>query len=299
MNQWDLKCFIAVAQTRSFTKAAQQLYMTQPSLSRKIANIERSTGCQLLIRTTRNVELTPAGMIFLKHAYDVVKAWDALDKDMSHIRRNIVGELKIGYNPIMGQPQYLIKALHKMRDEYPDICINLSRAYAPLLVENLLSGSIDCCFVAYQYVSQNPDIEYAKLHIIPMYVLLPQNHVLAKREHLFFAELSEQPLIIIDPALSPHLNNIILNECRKAGFEPNIIAVVSDVDEMTALVRAGIGIALLTSINTIQNRNELIPVEIYYNSDNPYRVMSWRKNNTNSCIPILKSAILEFTKHNF
>ena len=121
-----LKAFLIIAETLNFTKAAEQMYMTQPAYSRLISSLEKDLGVQLLKRTTRKVVLTEAGEICLIRARQVVDSYQMLCEEAERLRRGEGNRLKIGYNPFGGPPASVTSAIQKLMERYTPEMVQLA-----------------------------------------------------------------------------------------------------------------------------------------------------------------------------
>ena len=119
MQLHQLVYFVTVSKTLNFTKAAEQLYVSQSSLSTQIANLEEELGCQLCVRTTRSVHLTAAGRYLAEWAEDFLGQLDRLPDNLSRVQRGQLGRVRVGYS--MGSRRYLVKAMECLRETCPEL----------------------------------------------------------------------------------------------------------------------------------------------------------------------------------
>src|ERR1700729_1213356 len=177
MELRHLRYFVAVAETESLTLAAKsKLHTSQPSLSRQIRDLEQEIGAQLITRTARGVELTPAGRAFLHHARGVLLQVDAA----AEAARRAVHPAKPCFS--MGfltghELTWMPEALRILRDELPNIDVMISSQYSPLLAEGLSKGKIDAAFLRRERAM--PDLAFRLLVKEPLVVILPSDHRLA------------------------------------------------------------------------------------------------------------------------
>src|ERR1700720_1563150 len=147
MELRHLRYFVAVAEAGSLTVAAQRkLFTSQPSLSRQIRDLEDEVGAQLLTRTARGIELTPAGRAFLDHARSVLSQVEAATEAARRISHSSKPCFSMGF--LTGHElTWMPEALRILRGELPNIDVMISSQYSPLLAEGLSKGKIDAAFL--------------------------------------------------------------------------------------------------------------------------------------------------------
>jgi len=171
MELRHLRYFVAVAEARSLTMAAQQrLYTSQPSLSRQIRDLEEEVGAQLLTRSARGIELTPAGRAFLDHARSVLSQVEAA----AEVARRAAHPAKPCF--VMGfltghELTWMSEALQILRDELPNIDVMISSQKSQQLVDALLKGKVDAAFMRRE--EGVPDLAFHLLVTEPLVVVLP------------------------------------------------------------------------------------------------------------------------------
>jgi LysR family hca operon transcriptional activator len=173
-----LRYFIAVAEMGSLTEAAEQrLYTSQPSLSRQIRDLESHVGSQLLSRSVRGVELTPAGKVFLDHARLVLMYMDAAVETARRAGQPERKTFAIGFQT-GHEMNWLSPVMHILQDELQEIQVTVSSDYSPDLAEALARGRLDLAFLR---VESGYDLEYHVVDSEPLIVLMPSDHRLTAR----------------------------------------------------------------------------------------------------------------------
>ena len=177
MELRHLRYFVAVAEAGSLTVAAEQkLRTSQPSLSRQIRNLEDEVGAQLLRRSARGIELTPAGRTFLDHARVVLSQVEAAGEAARRVAHPAKPCFAMGF--LTGHElTWMPEALQILRDELPNVDVMISSQYSPLLANALLKGTVDAAFLRRE--RGVPDLAFRLLVKEPLVVILPSNHRLA------------------------------------------------------------------------------------------------------------------------
>ena len=145
MNINQLKYFISVAEYRSFTKAANQFYISQTAITQQIQTLEESMGVTLIDRSRRPIMLTPAGNVFLNEARAILERMDMAVSRVRDASTGLVGTLRIGYTKGYERSN-LSNLLRSFHQEYPNILITCSRCDTDMLAAGLLNGDYDMIF---------------------------------------------------------------------------------------------------------------------------------------------------------
>src|SRR6478752_1651993 len=214
MELRHLRYFVAVAETQSLTLAAKsKLHTSQPSLSRQIRDLEQEIGAQLITRTARGVELTPAGRVFLDHARGVLLQVDAA----AEAARRTVHPAKPCFS--MGfltghELTWMPEALRILRDELPNIDVMISSQYSPLLANALVKGTVDAAFLRRE--QGVPGLVFRSLVKEPLVVVLPSDHRLAALKAISPADLVGETFVTVAHT-APVLRGVIDNYLKRSG----------------------------------------------------------------------------------
>jgi DNA-binding transcriptional LysR family regulator len=243
MELRHLRYFRAVAEELHFGKAAARLHMAQPPLSQQIRQLERELGVELLIRSTRKVELTPAGRAYLKRAIAVLDAVDDAGHQARRVAQGVEGHLAIS---CVGSATYslLPTLVRALRDELPHVEISVrGEMLAPAQVDALLTGDIDIALL-------RPSIEHhgircEHLRRDRLIAALPAGHPLARRESLHIGDLRAEDFIAHAGQGRSVMGGLLSAVCANAGFAPRIRHEVSETSTLVTLVAAGLGVAVV------------------------------------------------------
>lgn len=256
MELRHLRYFEAVARHSHVTRAAEELHIAQPALSKQVSQLEQELGVALFDRIGRNVRLTEAGEALLPHARAVLAQIESVRAEMAErvgLRR---GRASIGTPPTVGT-QLLPPALALFHNRYPGIGLELHEAGVQTLLELLEAGVADV-------VIATLPVEDSELTIVPIFteemiVAVGRNHRLASRKSINLASLSEEPWL-----LSPgnyELREATLRACDQAGFIPDVVLDGGEIDTLMQLVASGLGVTILPSL-AIRNRDDLVALHI-------------------------------------
>ncbi|WP_046212704.1 cidABC operon transcriptional activator CidR [Paenibacillus wulumuqiensis] len=252
MDIRHLQYFIEVARLGSFTRAAEALFITQPTISKTIRSLEEELGAPLFNRVGRSVELTDAGKVIEQQAQNIVKSFHSLSSQLDDLRNLKSGHLRIGLPPMIGSrffPQ-IIGRFHQM---YPNVTIQLFEDGGKKVESDVVNGSLDIG-VTVLPVTENI-LEYFSFTEEKLNLIVPNNHRLAGATEVQMSELAEDFFVIFREDFTLH--GRIIEACIRVGFQPRIIYESSQWDLISEMVGAGLGVALLpeTICNQINPRN--------------------------------------------
>lgn len=193
MELRELRYFLAIAQEQSVTKAAEYLYITQPSLSRQMQNLEKEIGRPLFIRGTRKITLTETGMLLKKRAEELIALYEKTEAEISVSPEDVTGEVFIGGGE-SHSVRTVTRAAHEVQKSYPSVCFNFYSDDAAGVTEKLDKGLIDFGIVVdlrdlskYNSVRLPHEDEWG--------VLMRKNSALAEREFITADDLRTKPII--------------------------------------------------------------------------------------------------------
>lgn len=237
----QITSFIAVAENLHFGKAAEELNMTQPPLSRQIQKLEKSIGVHLFERNNRNVELTPAGEAFLTEAYGLLTSVERAPRKAQLIAEGSWGQITIGCTAVSSFG-VLGELLSQMAEELPGVSVEISEMVTAEEVRALAEGLID---IGLGRLDRVPDsVDSALIQTEGMVVAVPTNHSFASRESLKSAEISGQTLIMHSPTKARYFYDLTV---RYIDVGANRIAhSLSQILTIINLVAAGRGIAIVS-----------------------------------------------------
>jgi LysR family hca operon transcriptional activator len=242
MELRHLRYFVAVAEEKSITVAAKRRLRTaQPSLSRQLRELETEVGAELMTRSTRGIELTAAGKMFLDHARLALAQVEAAASAARRAAHPEERTLALGF--LSGcEPEWLPRAMHVLREELPRIEVTISSKHSPQLAEGLATGKLDAAFLRPE--ERYPDLVYKVLVREPLIVILPNDHRLASRKAIGLKDLAGETFIgMADQA--PVLRSIIEDYIRRSGVDLQPTHRVEYLSMAMSLVASTRGVALL------------------------------------------------------
>lgn len=251
MELRHLRYFAAVAEELHFGRAARQLHIVQPALSKQIAMLESELGVQLLRRNRRRVELTDAGRAFLADARKVLAQAERAVERASAAARGESGVLVAGFIP-PALNSVLPAALGRYRGRYPGVRLVLRESTNRAAVEGVLAGRYHVAFVRVPFGDAGLRCELACEE--PVMLALPAGHPLAALAEVPLAALRDEEFAMIPRSQEPELHDYYLACCAEAGFSPRMVHEVSTTLVAVGLVAAGAGVAFVPSSTAVVAR---------------------------------------------
>ncbi len=239
-----LSHFIAVARTRSFTRAAEMLNTSQPVISRSIRRVEEHVGAPLFERTTRQVKLTPAGDAFLAEAMAMVDRLSVATDNARRISRGGEAKLRIGICP-SADPETARIALgfNAFRSRWPQADVKLTTRMRNVQAQALRTSEIDIGIM----LMSRTDCEGIEWRVIardPLVAVVPKAWGLRGTSVALHA-LRDRPWIMPHPDISPDMHHVQMELCRSAGFEPRVVAYSEDALTARMMLAFGLGAAFV------------------------------------------------------
>jgi DNA-binding transcriptional LysR family regulator len=246
MELRHLRYFVAVAEERHITRAAERLGMQQPPLSQQIRDLERELQVQLFRRLPRGVELTDAGAAFLDRARTIL---DEVERACVTTRRTARGEegrVVVGFTSSAPFHPFVPRVIRSFRESSPLVSLVLEESGSRELVQALHSEEIDAAFI------RSPVVDVVGLLVRPlleeqMLVALPDSHTFATSasEALPLAMLANETFILYKRPGAPGLYDTIIAACRSVGFSPRVGQEAPRIVSTLNLVAAGLGVSVV------------------------------------------------------
>jgi len=242
MQLHQLEYVLAVAKYSSFTRAAEEINISQSSLSQQISTLEKELGINLFVRTTRSVYLTSVGQDFVTHAMRIMSEVNATHQCMQEYLSVDKGQLTIGVIPVVGH--YPIpELLAGFNRDFPGVKLSLIENQDDSLLEMLDSSKLDAAIV--QHADIDSPFQYFPLYTDRMVLLASSKNHLASKKSVELKELKKEKFILT-PLTSGHQHDFI-KACKHEGFEPKILMTCSSVKTMLGLARENMGVTVLSS----------------------------------------------------
>jgi DNA-binding transcriptional LysR family regulator len=287
-----LRYFVAVAEERHFGRAAARLHIAQPPLSQQIRRLEAELGEPLLYRTTRSVELSPAGEVLLDRGREILAEVDAAIEDARRAARGEYGRLAIGFT---GSCTYtMLPALAAaLRRELPGVVLDLrGELLTPAQVGRLLDGTLDLGLL--RPPVRERDLCTEVLHSETLLAVLPETHPLAEAEAVPLEHLQHEPFVTYPSHFRSVVHDAVEDACAAHGFKPLATHEVAETATLVSFVAAGLGVSLVPA----SVRNMTVAGAVYrpleHDATRVELAVAWRRADER---PVLARALALIPRH--
>ena len=276
MNVKDFNVFITVAETKHLTKASKLLYMTPQGISKVIKNLENECDCELFLRTGNGMELSEAGRHSLEYAKKAMKEYFDMRNELLRIKQKEHGvvDLLSAFGIVrLVTPECILD----FKKKYPEIEFH-SRECPDKQVERwFLAGEGNVAFSLAPCDEEKYDV--SELSAFPVKLLVNENHPLSRKETVTIQDLRGEPLYIESREFKIH--DLIVNKCREAGFEPNIMFETSGFSLCHKMVRENKGISVTVDFVSDDMGHDNMVLIPFADGDYEWKIcMLTRKNET-------------------
>ena len=239
--------FVVLAQTCNYLQAADQLFISQSSLSKHIKALERELGVELFSRTTRRVQLTDHGRVFLPFARKLASTAHDAEVALSYATDNERRILDIGSIPVM-VPYGITGLLHRFEKEHVNVRLRITEGEADQLKDMLRNRTLDLAFIRKwdgDASRDGDDTEFATSEFAEdrLAAVLPAGHPLAMRPSIRLSELANEEFLLLPKGTV--MNALITDACAVEGFVPEVRYRGTRAENIIDLVGRGMGVSLL------------------------------------------------------
>lgn len=250
-----LETFCRVAALKSFSRAADDLFLTQPTVSGHILSLERSLSLRLFDRTSREIRLTKAGEMFLRYASKILTVRKDLLNALSEFSQGIRGELSLGASTIPGE--YLLpRLMGDFKREHPRFTLSLKISDTKDIVQELLQGHIEFGLIGAKV--DYSSLHYEKFEEDEIIVIAPSDHPLTRKRSVGFEDLLKEPWIIREEGSGTQMTvERVLRKKGKSLKDFNVAIEMGSTSSVKEGVKARLGLAFISrrAVEEELNRN--------------------------------------------
>jgi DNA-binding transcriptional LysR family regulator len=258
MDIKQIEYFVSIAETGSFSTAAEELYISQSSLSKALMALEKELELKLFDRSKRKISLTEAGELFLKHATQLNKHYETMMAEIGAYKKKIP-TLSIAAIPVTAQ-YGVTSYIAQFKKAYPQIIFTLEEMKASTVLSALHQHKYDLAFVRDYNIDPNL-FSYFELLTDKLTVAVSCEHRLAKRKSISLAELSDENFIMFNKGTLIH--EMCMDACGSAGFEPRIFYATLRAASIISMVASNSGVALMMEkVLNYYNRSDVLAIPL-------------------------------------
>ena len=246
MDIRQIETFVHVANLKSFSKAAKKLYITQPTVTNHIQNLEKELGTLLINRTGKNITLTDAGILFYKHAINILNSCEMAKFDLASFKGHIQGHLYI-YSSTVPRKYILPAIINGFLQKYPKVTFTLENKDSKDTITSILEGETDFGIVGAKYPSKN--LNYIDLVEDNLLVIAPNNYFLKPNySTIKIDEILDKKVIFREEGSGTR--QLVVKELEKNNINIsnlNIVGFIEDTEVIKSLVALGMGISFISN----------------------------------------------------
>ena len=240
MEVHQLRYFCAVAETGSFTRAAEREQIAQPSLSQQIMKLEEELGVRLFDRLGRTVRLTDLGQIFLPRARTILTELKAAKEEVVERQSTVSGPVCVGVIPTIA-PYFLPTRIAGFSRKYPEATITVVEDVTVRLMDRLRAGLVDVAVMALP--ARGHDLESFPIRTERLYAIVPRDHRLARKRSVLMKELRDEPFLLLR---DDHcFRETAIEVCKRARVLPQVVFESGQFSSILGMVGAGLGISIV------------------------------------------------------
>lgn len=288
MELRQLYYFVKVAKKEHVTQAAEELHVAQSAVSRQIHQLEEELGVKLFLQKGRNLQLTPAGQLFLKRAEVIL---DDLEKAVVEIHEFMDperGEIRLGFPHSLGM-SLVPQVVAAFRKQHPKVQFRFKQGMFPSLLRDMMQGDIDLAFIS-PFPDDHQSVCGEVLLTEQLFAILPPSHPLAGSEEIDLALLKDETFVMFSEGYS--LRPIVWEACLEAGFTPKVGFEGEETDTIRGLVAAGMGVSLLPDM-ALRQTGPLQPAKVKLKSPAVTRTIGLIRRS-NEKLPLVANVFRSF-----
>ena len=248
MEIHQLRYVCAIAETGSFSRAAERCKVAQPSLSQQVLKLEKDLGVKLFDRLGRSVRLTEPGRAFLPHARSILKQMDVARSTVADKNSDVRGSVAVGVIPTIA-PYLMPRYTTGFTKRYPEAKLRIVEDTTPVLIESLRDLSIDLAILALPL--RHKDLEFFPLGTEPLFAVLPKDHPRSSSRSLALKELRGESFVVLRDGHC--FRDLSIAACTHARVTPNIAFESGQFSSLLGMVAAGVGISLVPEMAIDRN----------------------------------------------
>ncbi|MBQ5398548.1 MAG: LysR family transcriptional regulator [Ruminococcus sp.] len=294
MDSIQLKCFISVARTLSFSEAARRNYVSQSTVSRYIRDLEKEFGVKLFERSRREVELTNEGKLLLPYIQDVIDTLNKATSVVSQLNNGRGGRLRLAYDA--ASVDFPVKCLKRFTKSYPDIAVDMVRLSGSDITSALSSSEFDFFFMLRDMLPDNDNLNSEITSKDKLSLLVPSDYEV-KGNSVDGVSLKNSKFVLLSESESPILYMEIMDIFRTFHFSPDSVTEYDDARSVFMAVSSGMGISILPSqlIGGYSNPSVKSLDFKGIETDLTY-VLAWRKDNSNPAAHLFLNTVKRDSK---
>lgn len=245
----QLRYFLQVAERGNFTRAAEDLTISQPALSRSIQKLEEELGQPVFERKTRSVSLTEAGVLLQSRAQQVLTILEDTKAEITDDGES--GRIRIGAIPTIA-PYFLPNLLSQFSSEFPKATLIVQENTTDVLLKSCTQGEIDLAILALPVPAKYLEVE--ELFEEELLLVLPPDHPLVEKPRIRLSDVEPLPFVLLDEAHC--LSDNIMSFCHQRSFQPVVVERTSQLTMVQELVSLSHGVSMIPAMARVLDQSD-------------------------------------------
>ena len=256
----QLRYFVEIADSGSFSAAAERLFIAQSALSRQIKALETQLQTPLFERTARQPKLTAAGEAFYPRARNLLGELHKASNLATQVGNGQLGTLRLSHSSTVPMSGALLQSISTWLDRCPGVSMDIAKLSSEAQLEDIADGRLDVGLLRLPVLRQREGVRVVPLYTEQLLLAVPPNHPLARKdEPVDLAQLKDEAFISIPHPQRGGLSYLSAELCMRAGFFPKAARVMSRKTTQLQLIQAGFGIALLP-----KSMQDIAPANVHF-----------------------------------
>ncbi|MBF8779898.1 LysR family transcriptional regulator [Pseudomonas fulva] len=241
----QLRYFVEIAETGSFSAAAERLFIAQSALSRQVKELEQHLDTRLFERTARQPRLTAAGQALLVRARQLLVDLEKTERLTREIGQGLRGSLRLNHSSTVPLQGVLMQRLGRYLQANPGVSLEIAQQSSEAQLQDIAGGRLEVGLLRLPILRQHPGIEIHPLFDEPLALAVAASHPLADASLVPLAQLRDERFVSVPHPQRGGLSYLAASLCMKAGFFPRAAQAISRKTTQLQLIQAGFGIGLL------------------------------------------------------
>jgi len=286
----QLKYFSALAQLQHFGAAARACYVSQPSLSHSILELENEVGTQLVYRDSRNVVLSAAGKVFYEETKNLLSLLDEAVIKAQRAAAGLSGRISIGSLGGLADSVFLT-GIRRFKQDNPSIDVSFCQTNMKALSTRLMQGNLDIILTRELDIrTQDREVQWLRFRSDRFGFLLPSDSPLLANSTPDCEALIDAPFVFLDDQLTPNIFRYLMQLCTARSFVPHIVQKAPTLEILCNLVRTGMGITIAPECALMYGSGDLRFLPLTGEDAVSEIVFAWRRKHMNPVIPVFLEA---------
>ncbi|MCC8151430.1 MAG: LysR family transcriptional regulator [Lachnospiraceae bacterium] len=255
MNDLQIDYFLAMARNLSFSRTAEEFYVTQPAVSKQISSMEKELEVTLFDRTTKTIKLTEAGKLYQKYYLNVRRELEKVREEAKRLNQSRSGQIRLACLEGWDISGFFPEIMKIFSDSYPNVNVSLECYGIRDMMQALKNGAVDIILTLGVTLLQTEGIEIQQLTEIPKIILYSAHHRLADKEALKPQDFKDETFLVMSAKEASYAGDLVREYCKPYGFIPRI-KYVRNIESMNACVQNNMGVIISDGWSVVkQNAN--------------------------------------------